>query len=176
MASADAPLENVVLAALCALRGRRHGGLTEQVEALVGDAERDGPRAAAGRWLGAGGALPGFGHTLYPDGDPRAVELLRRAGLAADDPVTGLVSLGRNQLGEEPTLDLGLAALARARGLPAGAAFHLFALGRTAGWIAHALETRDDARLLRPRSRYTGPPPHLAPNAQVADERAPMDG
>ena len=158
VASADAPLEHIVLAALCALHGRRHGGLTERVEALVADAGRDGPRDAVARWLGDEGDLPGFGHPLYPDGDPRGAELLRRAGLPADDPVTRLVGLARDQLGAEPTLDLGLAALARARGLPRGAAFHLFALGRTAGWIAHALETRDDARLIRPRSRYVGPP------------------
>lgn len=159
VASADASLEHVVLAALCALRGRRHGGLTERVESLVADAGRDGPRAAAERHLTDEGALPGFGHPLYPDGDPRAAELLSRAALPADDPVTLLVALARDQLGERPTLDLGLAALARALGLPGGAALCLFALGRSAGWIAHALETRDDARLIRPRSRYVGPPP-----------------
>ena len=149
-------------AALCALRGRRHGGLTERVEDLVRDAERDGPRRAAERALGDDGALPGFGHPLYPRGDPRAAELLRICdGLptADDDPVTGLVALARDQLGQEPTLDLGLAALSRRLGLPDGAAFCLFALGRSAGWIAHALEARADSRLIRPRSRYTGPRP-----------------
>ena len=162
VASADAGLEQVVLAALCALRGRRHGGLTERVEDLVRDAERDGPRRAAERALGDDGALPGFGHPLYPRGDPRAAELLRICdGLptADDDPVTGLVALARDQLGQEPTLDLGLAALSRRLGLPDGAAFCLFALGRSAGWIAHALEARADSRLIRPRSRYTGPRP-----------------
>jgi citrate synthase len=58
-----------------------------------------------------------------------------------------------------PTLDLGLAAVSRALGLPQGAALGLFALGRSAGWIAHALEARRDDRLVRPRSRYVGPPP-----------------
>ena len=162
VASADAGLEQVVLAALCALRGRRHGGLTERVEDLVRDAGRDGPRRAAERALGDDGALPGFGHPLYPRGDPRAAELLRICdGLpaAAADPVTGLVALARDQLGQEPTLDLGLAALSRRLDLPDGAAFCLFALGRSAGWIAHALEARADSRLIRPRSRYTGPRP-----------------
>jgi citrate synthase len=161
VASADAGLAQVVLAALCALRGRRHGGMTTQVEALVADAERDGSRRAADRALGASGTLPGFGHPLYPEGDPRGAELLRRAGVGADpdDPVAALVALARDVLGAEPTLDLGLAALARARGLSPGSAFALFALGRSAGWIAHALEAAGDARLIRPRSRYTGPRP-----------------
>lgn len=163
VASADAGLEQVVLAALCALRGRRHGGLTERVEDLVRDAGRDGPRRAAERALGDDGALPGFGHPLYPDGDPRAAELLGICdglpGAAGDDPVNALVALARDQLGQEPTLDLGLAALARRLALPDGAAFCLFALGRSAGWIAHALEARADSRLIRPRSRYTGPRP-----------------
>ncbi len=157
VASADAGLEQVVLAALCALRGRRHGGLTERVEALVADAGRDGPRRAAARALGADGALAGFGHPLYPDGDPRGAELLRIADLiGADAAADGLVALARDELGQEPTLDFGLAALARRLDLPNGSAFCLFALGRTVGWIAHALETRGDGRLIRPRSRYVG--------------------
>lgn len=157
VASADAALEHVLLAALCALRGRRHGGLTDRVEALVRDATADGPARAAERAL-TDGALPGFGHPLYPDGDPRAVELLRLAG-GGDPAVAGLVALAEEQLGVRPTLDLGLAALARALGLPPGAALGMFALGRSAGWVAHALEARRDDRLVRPRSRYTGPPP-----------------
>jgi len=69
------------------------------------------------------------------------------------------VELAEEQLGLRPTLDLGLAALARALRLPPGAALGLFALGRSAGWVGHALEARRDDRLVRPRSRYTGPPP-----------------
>ncbi len=68
-----------MLAALCALRGRRHGGITERVEALADDAGREGAARAAERALGGGGELPGFGHPLYPEGDPRAAELLRLA-------------------------------------------------------------------------------------------------
>ena len=158
VASADAGVEHVLLAALCALRGRRHGGLTDRVEALVRDAAADGPARAAERARTDGGALPGFGHPLYPEGDPRGAELLRLA--TPEGPaVTGLVALAEEQLGVRPTLDLGLAALSRALALPPGAALGLFALGRSAGWVAHALEARRDDRLVRPRSRYTGPPP-----------------
>ena len=160
VASADASLEHVVLAALCALRGRRHGGITERVEAMVGDAARDGSSQAVVRALGADGALAGFGHPLYPDGDPRGAELLRIADrLGVDAAIDGVLALAREQLGQEPTLDFGLAALARRLDLPAGSAFCIFALGRSVGWIAHALETRGDGRLIRPRSRYVGTRP-----------------
>ena len=158
VASADASLENVVLAALCALGGRRHGGLTDRVEALVREADRDGAAPAAARALGADGALAGFGHPLYPDGDPRAVALLDLSARARPDDrlMPELVAVAAAQLGVRPTLDFGLVALARSLRLPDGAAFCLFALGRSVGWIAHALETRADGRLIRPRARYTG--------------------
>lgn len=160
VASADAPLESALLAALCALRGRRHGGMTERVEGLLADVECDGARAAVARALREQGALPGFGHELYPSGDPRGAELVGRAGPAAPDgAVAAAVAVAREELGLEPTLDLGLVALCRARRLPAGAPFCLFALGRSVGWAAHAMEAAADARLVRPRSRYTGPRP-----------------
>jgi citrate synthase len=47
---------------------------------------------------------------------------------------------GAEVLGKAPNLDLGLAVIARALGLPAGAALTIFAMGRAIGWIAHALE------------------------------------
>ena len=59
---------------------------------------------------------------------------------------------------ERPTLDVGLVAIAHALQLPRGAALAIFACGRLAGWIAHALEQREAGHLLRPRARYTGAP------------------
>ena len=97
VASADARLEHVLLAALCALRGRRHGGLLERVEDLLDQVDRDGARAAADRAMGDGADLPGFGHPLYPDGDPRGAELLARAGPAGG--VADLVDPGARGAG-----------------------------------------------------------------------------
>jgi hypothetical protein len=53
-----------------------------------------------------------------------------------------------------PSIDVGLVAVARALGFPSGSASALFALGRTVGWVAHALEQQDAGFLVRPRARY----------------------
>jgi citrate synthase len=63
------------------------------------------------------------------------------------------------ELDAGPSLELALAALARRAKLPEDAAFALFALGRSVGWVAHAFEEAASGRLIRPRARYTGPSP-----------------
>jgi citrate synthase len=60
---------------------------------------------------------------------------------------------------ERPTVDFALATVARTLELPQGAAVALFALGRTVGWIGHAIEQYRNASLIRPRARYTGEQP-----------------
>jgi citrate synthase len=62
----------------------------------------------------------------------------------------------RDTTGAEPTVDFALVGIERVLGLPAGAAFTLFAVGRVVGWIAHAMEQTRDGRLIRPRARYIG--------------------
>ncbi|HEY1479380.1 MAG TPA: citrate synthase family protein [Gaiellales bacterium] len=164
VAATDAPMHDVLLAALCALEGRRHGGISNRVEALLRDAERDGSRRAFDRALEAEGWPPGFGdfQGFYPDGDPRARELLGRLAPPPASPAAELCALAEAELGVHPTIDFALGAVARAASLPDGSAFGLFALGRSAGWIAHALEAAADGTLIRPRARYTGPPPDTA--------------
>ena len=132
--------------------------MTGRVEILFDELMRDGDpeRLIAGR-VGRGENMPGFGHPLYPAGDPRGAALL---ALAEPDALTiGLVRAVVDLTGQWPSLDVGLVALARQLGLPAGAAAALFAIGRTAGWLAHALEQAGQNRLIRPRARYTGPMP-----------------
>ena len=61
------------------------------------------------------------------------------------------------QTGVPANIDYGLVSLARVLKLPAEAPILLFTLGRTVGWLAHALEQQETGRLIRPRARYTGP-------------------
>ena len=163
-ASAEATPWDAVSAGLATLRGRRHGGASLRAEALLREAAATSPAAAVGERLRRGEALPGFGHPLYPAGDPRGAELLALASRVAprSPPVKAAQRLAgavADLLGERPNLDLGLAALCAALRLPPGSPIALFALGRTVGWVAHAREEYARGRLIRPRARYVGPPP-----------------
>lgn len=157
IASADTKLEDVLLGALCAFQGRRHGGMGMRVQAMVDEAARNGVDRALDRVLAEQEGVPGFGHPLYPDGDPRAAELLRIAPPAGrTDVMAALEEACANRLGLAPNLDFGLTALAYRRRLPTDAGTALFALGRSVGWIAHAFEAWDTGGLIRPRARYVG--------------------
>ena len=175
VASTGADLGACVLAGLTALSGSRHGGVTALVEdlwtrsapsaaaanrvasALAGALERT-RLPAAGHLRGSG--LPGFGHPLYPDGDPRAQAILEALPSAQRHP--RLCGAVHDRTGLRPSLDYALVALRRHLGLPEGHAYRLFALGRTVGWIAHVLEQRRDNVLIRPRAAYVGERPDTA--------------
>jgi citrate synthase len=158
-ASAGATPYDTVCAALATLKGARHGGETRRVRALLEEiASSRRARAVLSGRLRRGERLPGFGHPLYPEGDPRAALLMS----LSRDPLAHAVSrAGHALFREHVNLDFGLVALARARRLPESAPLVLFALGRTVGWIAHAIEQYASPELIRPRANYTGPPPAI---------------
>ena len=163
-ASAGASPYDVVSAAMATLKGHHHGGAAERVGALFAESETPNRgRGAIATRLRRGETVPGFGHPLYPGGDPRAALLLNVAGASGNAAawrlVRHLARAGSDLLHEAPNLDFGLAAVARTYGLPEHAPLILFALGRTVGWIAHAMEQYAAGGLIRPRARYTGPPP-----------------
>jgi citrate synthase len=162
VASSEATPYAVVVAGLSAIGGVKHGGQIELVEALLREAVGGAREAIAGR-LRRGERVPGFGHSLYPGGDPRGAELLRLVTAAyPNSPDVALcaavVDEALELLGERPTVDFGLVTLSLALGLPPGGAVALFALGRTVGWIGHAIEQYESGSLIRPRARYVGEP------------------
>ncbi len=167
VASANASPWDVVSAGLAALKGSRHGGHTERVEALFREAgSADGARRVMADRLRRGEPIPGCGHTLYPQGDPRGAALLEMAQKIA--PASPEVELAlamadayRELIHEHPTIDHGLVALSRALGLPERTPLALFALGRTIGWIGHAIEQYGLNRLIRPRAAYVGEMPEV---------------
>jgi citrate synthase len=165
VASANASPWDVVLAGLAALKGSWHGGHTERVEALFREAgTAEGARQVMADRLRRGEPIPGCGHTLYPDGDPRGAALLEMAReIAPESPevelALAMADAYRELIHEHPTIDHGLVALSRALDLPERTPLALFALGRTIGWIGHAIEQYGVGKLIRPRAAYVGEMP-----------------
>ncbi len=164
VASTGAHLHATACSGLAALSGPRHGGATARAWALIDEARAGDPHTViASRWQ-RGDDLPGFGHALYPDGDPRAAALLRlmrrlSPGSPALQHLEAIVATAEDISGERPNIDCMLAAICHVYELAAPPALVLFAAGRLTGWLAHALEQQALGRLIRPRARYTGVDP-----------------
>jgi citrate synthase len=155
VASTRAPLGACVLAGLAALVGPLHGGMTNELRHLLADpAVTADPAGAVAIKLARGERIPAFGHPLYPDGDPRAAALLSH--IRPPPRARRLIEAMRAMTGIAPNIDCALLVLEERLRLPAGAAFAVFAAGRTVGWIAHALEQWRDGTLIRPRAVYPG--------------------
>jgi len=168
VASAGSSPYAVVGAGVAALQGAKHGGASERAEALLREAAHpDGAERAVGDRLRRGEPIPGFGHPLYPAGDPRARLLLdllaQKAPRSRELELSSNLSAAvGNLMGQQPNVDFAVVTLCRVLGLPAAAPLTLLAIGRTAGWIAHALEQYDEGRTIRPHARYPGATPGSA--------------
>jgi len=160
-------------AAVGALKGPRHGGLLERVYGMLDDldAEADATTYVRERFE-ADGSVPGFGHAVYDTRDPRA-DLVERATARVveqrasasffdtarrlDDAAEAYLTAQAPARGMHVTVDYYAAVLLAELDVPPELFTAVFAVGRSAGWMAHYLEQLESETLLRPRTRYTGP-------------------
>jgi citrate synthase len=172
VASTEAGILSAVVAGLCALKGPLHGGAPGPVLDML-DAIGTPDRAEA--WLdeaiGRGDRLMGFGHRVYRVRDPRAdvlkaaVARLRtgdnRIAFAESVEAAALEVLARRKPGRrlDTNVEFYTALLLEALGIPRAGFTPIFGAGRSAGWVAHAVEQVTTGRIIRPQSRYVGPWP-----------------
>jgi citrate synthase len=153
----------VVATGLGAMGGAVHAGAALGAELMLSAAATpaDVPQVV-GDVLRRGERLPGFGHFVYKGGDPRANLLLQvTTDFAADSPrlpvAAAVIAEVRRRSLPEPNIEFALAVLADVAGMTRGSGEAIFAVARTAGWLAHALEEYERNVPIRPRAVYIGP-------------------
>lgn len=162
-ASVRADPYSVVGAGLGALGGVAHGAASSLVHEVFAEAERVGdPAVAVGESQRRLGRIPGFGHSVYTEQDPRFGALMQLVidaygpdqRIQAVYRVRDLVAARTDAL---PNIDLAVGALTWLADMPAHAGEVVFSIARTAGWLAHAMEEYDEAPVrFRPKARYIG--------------------
>lgn len=160
-ASNGAGLVSCLEAAVATHRGVRQGLAGDMLESMLREAGSRGNRLLKSfeAVLTRDGSVPGFGHPLYPDGDPRALFLIQAARRIAPrsarlNRLLRVIDWAASRAGAHPNLDCGLVALTTALDLPPKTATTIYSLGRIAGWVAHVLEQRAMKFSIRPRARY----------------------
>lgn len=179
IASTRAGLTSAVLGGISALKGPLHGGAPGPViDMLDGIGKPENARAWIEEALDRGDRLMGFGHRVYRVRDPRADALKGAVGRLAEssNALPGRIAFAEavetaaltilKERKPDRALDVNVefytALLLEALAFPPSAFTCVFAMGRVAGWIAHAREQLAGGRLIRPQSRYVGPEPRRA--------------
>jgi len=183
VASTQAGLTSSVLAGLSALKGPLHGGAPGPIIDMLDGISRHGDAKA---WildaLERGDRLMGFGHRVYRVRDPRADALKAAVRRLTAEPNGRPGRLAFAETVEQAVLDI-LKAHKPGRSLQTNVEFYtallleglafppstftcVFAMGRVAGWVAHAREQATGGRLIRPASRYVGVWPGRQPEDQ----------
>ncbi len=162
-ASVRADPYSAVAAGLGILGGRLHGAASAPVHQIFQEAVTSGePARALGEAQRRTGRTPGFGHSIYRRNDPRCSALMESITGAWPSHehlplVLEVQSLASERTDAPATIDFALGALTFLAGMRPEAGEAIFAIARTAGWIAHALEEYDEDPLrFRFRARYIG--------------------
>jgi citrate synthase len=164
-------------AACAALYGPRHGGANEMVIRMLTDigSIENVPAFINSVKQGDGGRLQGFGHRVYKNYDPRARIIKQTAdevfAITGKNPLLDIaLKLEEIALSDEyftsrrlyPNVDFYSGLIYQAMGFPLEMFPVLFAIPRTAGWLAHWQEMLDqDSKIARPRQLYIGAEPRL---------------
>jgi len=178
--STGADMAAIVTAALATLSGPLHGGAPSRALEML---DEIGDRARAEAYVrdvvAHDGRIMGFGHRVYRTQDPRS-EVLHETARAIDAPLVGFAeqveddivrALAELKPGRElyANVEYYAGVVMDAAGIPRELFTPTFTISRSIGWVAHALEQAADNRLIRPASRYVGPPaPQPVPRAPVA--------
>jgi citrate synthase len=155
----------IVAAGLGVVGGALHGAASQEVHRLFVAAGDGDPAEAIGAARRRLGWFPGYGHSIHRTRDPRAQVLFEAIDAVwKDDPRRGVVADVRATVAERTdaieNIDLALGACTWLADMDDGAGEAIFAVARTAGWLAHAIEEYAETPLrFRPRPRYTGPRP-----------------
>jgi len=165
--STESDLHSAIVAAIGALKGPLHGGANEKVMDLL---RQTGGPASAEKWvrdaLARKAKIMGFGHRVYKAGDVRAKILKDFAAKLAESAgqtqwetaaeIVETVMAAEKKL--FPNLDWPAGRLYHAMGLEVPLYTPIFVMSRISGWAAHVIEQKSANRIIRPRSRYVGPP------------------
>jgi citrate synthase len=167
-ASVRADPYSVVATGLGTLSGPLHGAASAPVHRLFAEVDRPARATAVlGEFMRRESRIPGFGHMIYTDWDPRAIglfELIRKSTcnperLEVVERVLDLI-LDRASVSVRPNIDFAIGALSYISGMDERAGETIFGVSRSAGWVAHGLEEYDEPPLrFRPRAHYTGRAP-----------------
>jgi len=170
VASTGADVAAALSAAVGALSGPLHGGAPARVLTMLDAVERSGD---AEQWvkeaLDKGERLMGFGHRVYRAEDPRAAVLRRTSQEIGSRRYEVAEALERAALAElkarkpdrvlATNVEFWSAVVLDHADVPSSMFTSMFTCARTAGWAAHILEQKREARLIRPSAKYVGPAP-----------------
>ncbi len=164
-----ADMYSAVVGGISALKGPLHGGANQRVMKMLNEI---GSADNVESWLADAVAkkkkIMGFGHRVYKAMDPRAVilhgyakEVTKRAGtedwLVMAEKIEKFMIEKLGQKGIWPNVDFFSGVVMSSMGIDDELFTPIFAVSRSAGWTAHALEQRANNRIYRPRFVYVGP-------------------
>lgn len=171
--STNSDMVSALTAAICALKGPRHGGVPGPVLKMMEEiGSPDKAEAYIRSEMAAGRRIMGFGHRIYKVRDPRAAQLTeaaeKMAAVTGDRHLLDLTKaveqttvrvLHELKPGRDlyANVELYAALILHAVGVPSELFTPIFAIGRTSGWTAHMIEQLDETKIIRPESVYVGP-------------------